>query len=325
MATMTVQFRGICCFIDRTNGESFAKRVVLPGGNGHNHAGAFEHHLSIIEYFADDLDTTYPLDPELKRVRFTRAGDGGKYEYIEIPEPSVIELLGVAKLPEGFKESFNLDDLIVHLDDLSGKKDLKETLLGPAAEVDSALVNGVIDLPDGMLTPGPPEPFVTEFDPEKVVKPFRQRVARWLEHIVKLDGQFAVKLTALDKPKKEPVIIRFKPQTRLISIANEPIRLIVGQFVERPQEAGNGHPTHNGDTHSIEAKPPATETATQPAGTQPERHPHPVTPLADERAIGQPTGHFDMYWNLIANPPRSRPAPIPFQGTSPGCAPSNKP
>ena len=126
MPSVAVRFRGVCCFIDIMKGENFDfKRVVLPG---HNHA-ALEEHLSIIEYFADDL---VDVTPQLKRVRFTRPGDTAQYEYIQIPNASVIELQGVD--PNGnFIETPNLRDLRVNLDELTGPTQLKASLVGPAA------------------------------------------------------------------------------------------------------------------------------------------------------------------------------------------------
>jgi hypothetical protein len=278
MSGVSVRFRGVCCFIDKTNGENFGfKRVVLPT---HEHTSALEEHLSIIEYFADDL---IDVQPPLKRVKFTRPGDTAQYEYIQIPQPSLIELQGVVTAGT-FMETPNLADLRINLDELTGPTQLKASLVGPPSKVSASLVNAVIDLPAGMLTPGQPEPFLTEFG-APVVGFTPRAVARWLEHIMTLNGEFALKLTPLDPRQSGTTLIRFRRQTRMISIANEPLRMIVGQFVPRPE----GSHTHPG-----------------------------LTPQQ------QATGHFDMYWNLVADPP-FRPAPLPYQSTSPGCGPSNKP
>jgi hypothetical protein len=271
MATMTVRFRGICCFIDKTNGESFNKRVVLPNGRSHQH-DEHEEHLPIIEFFADDLKAA-PED--LPRINYTRPGDDAKYQRIELDEPVYIELLGTAARG-AIEPGLNLEESLIHLQDLVDEDiQLKRTLRGPAVKVDPKLVVAVIDLPKGMLMAGPPEPNITKFPNSQ--KFTERRAARWLEHITQVEGEFGLRLTPLGKPRPVAREIWFKSSTRMVTIANEPLRFIVGHFVKKPM-----------------AKP------------------------------AKPTGHFDMYWDLIADPP-SRPVPEPSQGLGPGCSPSNIP
>lgn len=292
MATITVRFRGICCFIDKTNGESFNKRVVLPNGKGPQH-GDHEKHLPIIEYFADDLK--YP--PEgLKRADYTRPGDSAQYQRIELDEPMHIELLGSSPLgpvPEGkITAGLNLPDSLIHLEELVEQKlQLKRTLRGPAMQVDPNLVVAVIDLPKGVLMAGPPEPVITKFPNSP--KFSERRAARWLEHMFVVGGEFGLRLTPLGgQSQPEAKEIWFKSSTRLITIANEPLRYIVGHFVAKPEK--------------LAPAPAVTMDMGTPAGNS--------------------TGHFDMYWDLIADPPaRPRPIPEPSLGLGPGCSPSNIP
>jgi hypothetical protein len=288
MATVTVRFRGICCFIDPTNGESFKKRVVLPNGGNHHHVG-MEAHVPIIEFFADDLKSA-PSDVE--RISYTRPGDDGQYQRIELEEPVMIELLNAEM--GAITPGPNFEDSVIHLDSLMSEKlELKRTLLGPAASVSPALAAAVIDLPGGTLMAGPPESSVTRFPAPVKFQP--RRIARWLEHIVDVKGAFGLQLTSLRDPEAPPRQIWFKDTTRLITIGNEPMRAIVGHFVPRAEGAvAADEPQHGG--HDGDADAPRL----------------------------QATGHFDIYWDLIADPP-FRPVPEPFQTTGPGCGPATKP
>jgi hypothetical protein len=296
MATMTVRFRGICCFIDKKNGdgekkngESVYKRVVLPNGKSHQHDDQ-EEHLPIIEFYADDLKTA---PDDLPRFDYTRPGDAAQYQRIELDTPVHIELLNT---PQGKSDpGLNLEDSLVHLADLVDEDiQLKRTLLGPALKVDSKLVIAVVDLPKGVLMAGPPEPVITKFPNSR--KFSERRAARWLEHITQVDGEFGLRLTPLGQPRPVAREIWFKSSTRMITIANEPLRFIVGHFV---------------------TKPPKPAAKTGPEGRS-------AAPVMSMAKLGKPTGHFDMYWDLIADPP-ARPVPEPSQGLGPGCSPSNIP
>jgi hypothetical protein len=183
----------------------------------------------------------------------------------------------------------------------------------------------VVDLPKGVLMPGPPEPMITRFPGSPKFN--ARRAARWLEHIVEVKDEkdqdrkteFGLRLTPIGKAQAESKVIWFKTTTRLITIANEPLRFIVGHFVtNRPQ--------------------PVEKTAEKPAAaTGPQTVAKPVTVAAAQGGMapmtmdmdapaGKPTGHFDMYWDLIADPPaRPRPIPEPSLGLGPGCSPSNIP
>ena len=332
MATMTVRFRGICCFIDKKNGESFNKRVVLPNGRSHQHGADREDHLSIIEYYADDLKTA---PPDLKRFEYARPGDAAQYQLIMIEEPVYIELLTTSPtlgpVPQGrITPGLNLKDSLIHLDELVATKiQLKQTLLGPAMQVDSNLVSAVVDLPKGVLMAGPPEPMLTRFPNSP--KFSDRRAARWLEHIIDVGavdgvgGEFGLKLTPLGKPQAESREIWFNRSARLITIANEPLRFIVGHFVTNLPK-----PVEKHEEKKFEEKKPE-----KGKKKKPEKKPAGVSVAmtgADIPAVfaagfsGKPTGHFDMYWDLIADPPSfPRPAPEPSLGLGPGCSPANIP
>jgi hypothetical protein len=273
MATVTVRFRGICCFIDPTNGEDFKKRVVVPNMSIHQHD--MEEHLQIIEFLADDLVP----GQDLELTAFTRPGDDGKYQYFRLTEPVKIEFIGASG--KEITAGPNLAKSTLHLDALAGGTlQLKGTLLGPAERVAPALAMAVIDLPGGVLMAGPPEATITSFSPPAIFQ--KRRLSRWLELFTEIaddkfsgDKLFGLRLTSLKK-SEDSKEIWFKNSTALVTIANEPERIIVGHFVEN--------------------QPPS-----------------------------EATGHFDIYWDLISDPPPSRPVPDKFQGTGPGCVPANKP
>lgn len=229
MAPITVRFRGICCFIDPTNGGTFKKRVILPSMSSHQHE--MEEHLTVIEFLRDDLESARDLasGKDLEQVAFTRPGDGGQYAYIKMTEPVRIEFFGTKTGKT--TPNFDLDDGTIHLDDLVGEPlQLRNSLLGPAAKVKSSLAKAVIDLPDGVLRTGSPDVELTKFPPPANFQP--RRIARNIEHSVEVDGTFGLTITSLDRPQVPPKQIRFASSTALIAIANEPERLILRHFVE---------------------------------------------------------------------------------------------
>jgi hypothetical protein len=324
MATITVRFRGICCFIDKTTkANPFNKRVVLPNGKSHQHGDNKENHLSIIEFFADDLKSA---PDDLPRFGYTRPGDGGQYQLFLLEEAVHIELLTTSPtlgpVPQGrITPGINLEDSLIHLHELVDQKiQLKRTLLGPATQVDPTLVSAVVDLPKGVLMAGPPEPMITKFPSSP--KFSDRRAARWLEHIFELGGkesEFGLKLTPLGKLQAESKEIWFKSSTRMITIANEPLRFIVGHFVVNPPK-----PVEKSTEKSPASTGPQTVAKTGAnVGTQSGTA---ALTMDMDTPPGKPTGHFDMYWDLVADPPaRPRPIPEPSLGLGPGCAPANIP
>lgn len=269
MATVTIRFRGICCFIDPTNGEDFKKRVVLPRHGDHS---SMEEHLPVIEFLADDLINDEVPDG-LESVYFMRPGDEGQYRYVKIKEPSCIQLVGTKA--GAIETADNLKDAVVSIDSLVPDEvlTLKKSLLGPALKVKPTLAAAVVDLPAGKLDAGSFETSLTSFPPPVPFKP--RYLAKSLQHTTQVDGELGVQLTTLGEKNPVPKTLWFKATTRMVTIANEPLRLIVNHIMQAP--------------------------------------------------TGAAAGHFDMYWDLIAEPPESRPVPNTNLGTGPGCAPSTKP
>jgi hypothetical protein len=309
--TITVRFRGICCFIDPENGASFKKRVVLPNGKNHEHAG-MEQHKAIIEYYIDELEGSVP--DNLQTADYTRPGDDAKYQRIELDQPMLIEFINAVSTTK-VSSGPNLAGRAISLDQLVGGNVLRRSLMGPLENVSADLAKVAIDLPGGTLMGGPPEAVRTSF---KDVPAFKsRRVARWLELILEVNGKFGLKLTPIGGDPSEAKTIFFKEGTGLVTIANEPVRLITGRFVPKPQDnvAGKmpGHPV-------MDAVPTTTATKTPDTASASVTH----APSTTSTSSVQTTVHFDLYWDLMADPV-ARPLPDTFQGTGPSCSPATKP
>lgn len=227
MSTVTVRFRGICCFVDPLDDDEkqkFTKRVLLPSSTPHVHMG-MEEHQTIIEFYADDLDGK---PAGVTETYYMRPGDPGHYKNIRLEKPTLIELLGVPA--GGIQSSRNFGTSVIHFKEvLSELPPLKRSLVGTAAKINRELVAAVVDLPAGELSAGPAESTLTTFN---MVPTFAPRyVAQWIQHVIEVDGPLAIRLTELGEGGQDPRIIRFKNTTQLITIGNEPERLTVGHFV----------------------------------------------------------------------------------------------
>ena len=236
MPPVTIRFRGLCCFIKDTNGgKYFQRRVVLPT---HDHSMDIEHHTPHIEFLADDLKK---VSQGLSTIAYKRPGDEGQYERIELNDAVMIEFLGLEGEDKRITEGPTYKGSAISLHGLAGEKrtlEMKDTVVGPRDEVDPDLIAAVIDLPPGTLLAGPPEATITRFLKPANFEP--RRVARWLEHVIDVNGDFRIRLTPLGKPNATPETIYFEDTTRLVTIGNEPERMIVGHFV--PPPAGRATP-----------------------------------------------------------------------------------
>jgi hypothetical protein len=216
------------------------------------------------------------------------------------------------------RESLGLAGSVIHLDSLVSKPAvLRSSLLGQAVDADSELVTAVMDLPAGELASGPPEASITEFPMSPGFK--KRRVGRWLEHTAEVTGDaICLELTPLGKPNATPKKIWFNDTTSLITIANEPLRLIVGKFVQKLNGETEGpNPNQN------------MKMATKTSGaTEPENGKamdgHQEMPSGNG-GQAQGTAHFNLYWELMQDPPRDRPRPASSQGSGPSCSPAIKP
>jgi hypothetical protein len=307
--TITVRFRGICCFIDPENGAPFKKRVVLPNGKTHEHAG-MEPHRAIIEYYSDELTSGVPYG--LQTENYSRPGDDAKYQRIELDQPMIIEFINVVSTAD-VSSGPGLNGRAISLDKLVQGNVLKRSLMGPLASVSGDLAKVAIDLPGGTLMAGPPEAARTSFNVDGFVS---KRFARWLELIIEVNGPFGLRLTPIGCSPSDARDIYFAEGTGLVTIANEPVRIITGRFVPKPQNnAVSTTPmNHSGMGASTATATRAPDTATSTANATPT-----TTSTSTLSMV-----HFDMYWDLMADP-AARPLPAAYQGSGPSCSPATKP
>jgi hypothetical protein len=154
-------------------------------------------------------------------------------------------------------------------------------------QIDRSRVAAVFDMPGGRLVAGEPEATITRFPADVDFVP--RRFARWTDLHVPFTPPLTLQLVPLGA-NRSTRSITFKKTLRMITIGNEPERLILG-MISSGSEAGHGH----GSAHARDAAPV------------------------------QPTGHFILYYDLLENPPESRPVPIPTQLTGSGCPNHNYP
>jgi hypothetical protein len=289
---LIIRFRGIVTHLD-LNGKrpKGMKRMLLL-----RHLDTdtpIEHHISYIECLADDLESA----PGLKVVKYSRPGTDGTFARIDLPDdPGVmteIKLEGVD--PGPVHEEANYRNDVTHFKDLlKNFSDLKieSTLLGElAANVDASRTVAVFDMPKGRLMAGEPEAFLTRFDP-KLVKSFTpRRLPRWVDLLVTVPSP-NVELKLVQPGGELPLIIRFKPTLRMITIGNEPERLILGIIGGNGGHAAAGHTHGNGNGNGGRT---------------------------------QPSGHFVIHYNVFDPVPKDKPVPIPTQLEGGGCGTNNIP
>src|SRR5690349_729243 len=117
MSAVTIRFRGLCCFIKDTNGAKyFQRRVVLPS---HDHSAGIEHHISHIEFLADDLKK---VSQGLTPIPYKRPGDDGQYERIELNDAVMIEFLGLEGEDKRVTEGPTFKGAAIGLQGLAGER-----------------------------------------------------------------------------------------------------------------------------------------------------------------------------------------------------------
>ncbi len=282
---LLIRFRGICGHIDLSNGSTGKKkRTVLIRHQNGNGNGNIEHHVPYIEFFADDVESA----DNLKLIAYNRPGIEGRFARLNL----VDELEGVEirlkGIPAGnVKEEVGYQRDVPHMAEIFPgfvvTDDLLNGLLTPLVkDVDRDRVTAVFDMPAGRLVAGEPEALRTTFIPQREFTP--RRLARWSDLYTTYKPPLVIELVLF---KEDGTIreIHFKESLRLITIGNEPERLILGTL-----GATAAH-THNGSDHA------------------------PV----------QPTGHYAMYYTLFRNPPTDPPLPNPTQFDGSGCPNNNYP
>ena len=280
---LLIRFRGICGHIDLPNGKNGSgkkKRTVLVRHRNGN--GAIEHHIPYIEFFADDVEA---FADGLKVVQYSRPGVDGRLARVDLDDATEIRLAGID--PDYVEEELSYRKDVPHMSEVVTGFEPAESLLTPLAnDVDSGRAVAVFDMPKGRLVAGEPEPAITRF-PKKITGFTPRRLARWSDLYTEYEPPLVVQLFPLgsDGPSRD---ILFRNTLRMITIGNEPERLILG--VGRDA-------THNHAAHDHEQAPP------------------------------QLTGHYILYYELLKNPPpeKERPVPIPTQFDGSGCPNNNYP
>lgn len=284
---LLIRFRGICGHIDLSNrAAGKKKRTVLIRHKNGNGNGNIEHHVPYIEFFADDVASADGLE----LIAYSRPGIEGRLARLNLDdklEGAEIKLKGISA--GNVKEEIGYQRDVPHMAEIVPGfevNSLLEDLLTPlAANVKRDRVAALFDMPAGRLVAGDPEALRTEFKPEGQFRP--RRLARWSDLYTTYKPPLVVQLL-LFKEKGAIREIHFKESLRMITIGNEPERLILG-IVGAPA----AHP-HNGSDHD----------ATGPV---------------------QPTGHYVMYYGLLRNPPADPPLPNPAQFDGSGCPNNNYP
>lgn len=293
---LVIRFRGICGHIDlssRSTGKK--KRTVLIRHQNGNGNGNLEPHTPYLEFFADDVASA----KDLKLIAYNKPGIEGRFARLNLVEDlEGMEIRLKGKKPGDVKEEIGYQRDVPHMAEVVPGFDvpkslLKGLLVPEAKNVDRDRVTAVFDMPAGRLAAGEPEAQSTEFVPEGQFRP--RRLARWSDLYTTYEPPLVIQLV----PFQEKGAIReihFHESLRMITIGNEPERLILGIVGVKATHPQNGD-GHNGDGHGAVAAPV------------------------------QPTGHYVMYYNLFQSQrlPSEKPRPKPAQFDGSGCPNNNYP
>lgn len=279
---LLIRFRGICALIDLplTSGNKRKRTVLVRHRNGNS---GIEHHIPYIEFYADDIK---PFPPDLKVLTYTRPGMDGTFARIDLDDATEIRLKGI--LPGEVEEELNFKRDVPHMSEILSKvgsaenRKVARSLTGKTSEIDLNRAIAVFDMPEGRLFAGEPEAVITRFEPEYEFA--ERRFARWTDLLIELTAPLVLELVSL--PSGATREVAFKKTLRMLTIGNEPERLILGIMP-------NGHDDVHGVNHASSHDPNA--------------------------APAQPTGHFVLYYDVLETPPALRPVPIPTQLTGAGC------
>lgn len=291
---LLIRFRGICSHLDRppaddtgengydAKGRKRKRTVLVRHRNGNS---GIEHHIPYIEFYADDVAQ---FSPGLRVFQYSKPGLDGTFARVDLEDGTEIRIAGLE--PGYVEEESNYERDIPHMKEIvpaANRNAADGLLVEDVSKIDRERAVAVFDMPSGRLTAGEPEAMITRFKEEVGFTP--RRLARWADLQVELTEPLVLQLLSLsgDGTKRE---IKFKETVRMITIGNEPERLILGVM-----SAGESH----GDGHAHD-------------------HGQNGTPI-------QPTGHFILYYDLLQNAPVNKPVPIPTLLTGAGCPNNNIP
>lgn len=298
---LLIRFRGICAHLDlnppsgAARGKKRKRTLLVRHRNGSSN---IEPHVPYIECLADDI---VALSPGLRMLQYSRPGTDGRFGRIDLlDQPDSMTIIRINKAPAGdVTEDLSYEENTPHfskiLKNRSNAKPVDALRSTPLPADVKKFATAVFDMPEGTLVAGEPEAMTTRFD-SGPAKATERRFSRWSDlYVQKLPkGKVTVELEQRSNGETsgEKQTITFKETVRMITIGNEPERLIVGLIggsTGHDHATGNGH--GNGNGHG---------------------------PI-------QPTGHFILYYDILKNPPSETPMPVPSQLEGTGCPNNNFP
>lgn len=292
---LLIRFRGICSHLDLdrpadgigendydAKGRKRKRTVLVKHRNGNS---GIEHHIPYIEFYADDVAQ---FSPGLRVFQYSKPGLDGTFARVDLEDGTEIRIAGLE--PGYVEEELNYKRDIPHMKEIvppANRSAADGLLVDDVSKIDRERAVAVFDMPNGRLMAGEPEAMITRFKEEAGFEP--RRLARWADLHVELTEPLVLQLLSLsgDGTRRE---IKFKQTVRMITIGNEPERLILGVM-----SPGDTHANGNGHDHGQNGMPI------------------------------QPTGHFILYYDLLQNAPRNKHVPIPTLLTGAGCPNNNIP
>lgn len=299
---LLIRFRGICAHLDLPNGAAPGKTrkrtLLVRHRNGNSN---IEHHVPYIECLADDV---VEISSGLRMLQYSRPGTDGVFGRIDLPDQSeTMTIIRINEAPAGdVTVDLSYEENVPHFKNiLNDPNDAvpAESLTKPLL-VDRKFATAVFDMPAGTLVAGEPEAIKTRFDSGPAASEEKaRRFSRWSDLYVQVpEGSLTIELKTINgKPTvSPPQTITFAKTVRMITIGNEPERLILGLIGGADAHAGHNHSTGNGNGNGDHGHGPI-----------------------------QPTGHFVLYYDILKNRPDETPLPVPSQLEGTGCPNNNIP
>ena len=300
---LLIRFRGICAHLDIKNGAARGKKrkrtLLVRHRNGNSN---IEHHVPYVECLADDI---VALSPALRMLQYSRPGTDGRFGRIDlVDQPDTMTIIRINGAPAGdVTEDLSYEENVPHLSKILNNPDdatAASALTKPLPPDDRKFATAVFDMPAGTLVAGEPEAMKTRFDsgpaaPEEKAR----RFSRWSDLYVQVPkGQVTIELEQRSNGKtdSDKQTITFAETVRMITIGNEPERLILGLIGGADAHAAHDHSTGNGNGSNGNGHGPI-----------------------------QPTGHFVLYYDILKNQLEKPPLPVPSQLEGTGCPNNNIP
>jgi hypothetical protein len=300
---LLIRFRGICAHLDldppkdAARGKRRKRTLLVRHRNGNSN---IEHHVPYIECLADDV---LDISSGLRLLQYSRPGTDGRFARVDLADqPDTMTLIRINGVPPGdVTEDLSYQENVPHFGKILNHRDdatPADSLIKASPPVDGKFATAVFDMPEGLLVAGEPEAMKTRFDsgpsaPEEKAR----RFSRWSDLYVQVPaGEVTVEL--VQQPDGEPQTITFAKTVRMITIGNEPERLILGLIGGAHSSAGHDHNHASGNGHGNGAS---------------------------GRGPIQPTGHFVLYYDVLKNRPDQMPLPVPSQLEGTGCPNNNIP